>query len=58
LDLIVLNDARSEGAGFAVDTNRVTLIRADGCSEELPLMLKTELAEVLLDRVEAALRER
>jgi phosphopantothenoylcysteine decarboxylase/phosphopantothenate--cysteine ligase len=58
LDLIVLNNAGSEGAGFAVDTNRVTLIRADGCAEELPLMLKTELADVLLDRVEAALRER
>ncbi|HJR64580.1 MAG TPA: bifunctional phosphopantothenoylcysteine decarboxylase/phosphopantothenate--cysteine ligase CoaBC [Gemmatimonadaceae bacterium] len=58
LDLIVLNNARHEGAGFAVDTNRVTLIGADGCAEKLPLMLKTELADVLLDRVEAALRAR
>jgi phosphopantothenoylcysteine decarboxylase/phosphopantothenate--cysteine ligase len=58
LDLVVVNDAREQGAAFAVDTNRVTLLDASGGMEDLPLMPKTELADVLLDRVEALLRGR
>jgi phosphopantothenoylcysteine decarboxylase/phosphopantothenate--cysteine ligase len=52
LDMIVANDATEEGAGFGVATNRVTLLTADGKSESLDLMKKTELAEVILDRIE------
>jgi len=55
LDMIVVNDQNEEGAGFGGDTNRVTLMSRDGKREELPLMLKTELAEVLLDRIGAML---
>jgi phosphopantothenoylcysteine decarboxylase/phosphopantothenate--cysteine ligase len=55
LDMVVVNDAREEGAGFAVDTNRVSILYRDGRSEELPLMAKTALADILLDRVEALL---
>lgn len=55
LDLIVVNDAREAGAGFGTDTNRVTLIARDGSEESLPLMQKTELADIILDRVEARL---
>ena len=55
LDMVVVNDAREEGAGFAVDTNRVSIVYRDGRSEELPLMAKTALADILLDRVEALL---
>ena len=55
LDLIVVNDAREPGAGFGTDTNRVTLIARDGSEESLPLMQKTELADIILDRVEARL---
>jgi phosphopantothenoylcysteine decarboxylase/phosphopantothenate--cysteine ligase len=55
LDLLVINDALEPGAGFAVDTNRVTLIGRDGESEELPLLSKAELAERILERVEAML---
>ena len=51
-DLLVANDAGEEGAGFAVDTNRVTLLDREGGSEELPLMTKDEVAEAILDRVE------
>lgn len=58
LDLIVANDAREPGAGFAVDTNRVTLIARDGATEALPLMPKTDVAEAILDRVEGLLRAR
>jgi len=50
-DLIVANEAEAEGAGFEVDTNRVLLLGADGETEELPLLAKDEVAEVILDRV-------
>ena len=55
LDLVVVNDATEPGAGFAVDTNRVTLIGRDGRAESLPLMSKDDVAEAILDRVEALL---
>jgi phosphopantothenoylcysteine decarboxylase/phosphopantothenate--cysteine ligase len=58
LDLVVLNNANEAGAGFGVDTNRVTLITRNGKQEDLDLMSKTDLAEVLLDRVEEELRGR
>jgi phosphopantothenoylcysteine decarboxylase/phosphopantothenate--cysteine ligase len=52
LDAIVVNDAREPGAGFEVDTNRVTVLFADGRVDELPLMSKTEVADELMDRIE------
>ena len=51
LDLIAANDVTATDAGFAVDTNRVTLLASDGCSEELPLMSKFEVAEAILNKV-------
>ena len=52
LDMIVVNDATEAGAGFAVDTNRVTLLHRDGGEESLPLLPKTDVADAILDRVE------
>ena len=49
LDLIVANDISSDDAGFAVDTNRVTLLFANGTKEILPLMSKTEVAEKIVE---------
>jgi phosphopantothenoylcysteine decarboxylase / phosphopantothenate---cysteine ligase len=49
LDLIVANDISSRDAGFAVDTNRVTLLFANGTKEILPLMSKTEVAEKIIE---------
>ncbi len=54
-DLIVANDATEEGAGFEVDTNRVTLLSSDGEPEALPLQSKHEVAETVLDRIGARL---
>lgn len=51
LDFIAANDISADDAGFAVETNRVTLLFADGNQEGLPLMSKTEVAEVILARV-------
>ena len=48
LDAIVLNSLRDKGAGFGVDTNRVTIIRADGNSLELPLLSKAEAANEII----------
>ena len=56
--MVVLNDATEPGAGFGVDTNRVTLIDRSGTEEELQLMSKIDLAEVLLDRIEGKLNGR
>jgi phosphopantothenoylcysteine decarboxylase/phosphopantothenate--cysteine ligase len=58
LDFIILNNATEPGAGFGVDTNRVTIIDRGGNEESLDLMSKADVAEIILDRVEAALRER
>ncbi|HXT17846.1 MAG TPA: bifunctional phosphopantothenoylcysteine decarboxylase/phosphopantothenate--cysteine ligase CoaBC [Gemmatimonadaceae bacterium] len=52
LDMIVVNDATEAGAGFGVDTNRVTLLMRDGGEEQLPLMSKADVADAILDRVE------
>jgi phosphopantothenoylcysteine decarboxylase/phosphopantothenate--cysteine ligase len=56
LDLIVVNDATEAGAGFGVDTNRVTIISRNGSEEVLPLMSKRDVAEAILDRVEGLRR--
>lgn len=55
LDLIVLNDATEPGAGFEVETNRVTFIPRDGAAEATSLLSKPAIAELLLDRLAALL---
>jgi phosphopantothenoylcysteine decarboxylase/phosphopantothenate--cysteine ligase len=52
LDVVVLNVAGEPGAGFGGDTNRVTLVDAQG-SEAWPLLSKDEVAERLVDRIVA-----
>lgn len=51
LNMVVANDVSATDAGFAVDTNRVTLIQADGTVEALPLLSKAEVAERVVDKV-------
>lgn len=58
LDLIAANDVTEPGAGFAVETNRITLIDSRGRVEPLPLMSKAAVAEVILDRVVELLKEK
>ena len=58
LDLVVANDVTAPGSGFASDTNQVTLIDASGAAEALPLLPKYQVAQRILDRVVALLRER
>ncbi|MGD8403988.1 MAG: bifunctional phosphopantothenoylcysteine decarboxylase/phosphopantothenate--cysteine ligase CoaBC [Anaerolineales bacterium] len=55
LDIIAANDISATDAGFSVDTNRVTLLYADGKREALPLLSKFEVAETIVARVAALL---
>ena len=50
-DLIVLNSAKVEGAGFKVDTNQVELFGADGRSVHSELASKTTIAALILDQI-------
>jgi phosphopantothenoylcysteine decarboxylase/phosphopantothenate--cysteine ligase len=51
LDLIVANLVGQGASGFGSDTNQVSLLYRDGRTEDLPLMDKNTLANMLLDRV-------
>ncbi|MDY6912628.1 MAG: bifunctional phosphopantothenoylcysteine decarboxylase/phosphopantothenate--cysteine ligase CoaBC [Chloroflexota bacterium] len=51
LHFIVANDITGTDCGFGVDTNRVTIIDRNGTVDHLPLMLKSEVAHKILDRV-------
>lgn len=50
LDMIVANNLKVEGAGFAGDTNVASIITRDSV-KELPLMSKTSLAHKILDEI-------
>ena len=51
LDFIAANDISATDAGFAVETNRLTLLFADGTQETLPLMNKSEAAEKIIEHI-------
>lgn len=51
-DLIVANNVAEPGAGFAVDTNHIALVDADGVTD-VPPASKAQLAHRILDRVVA-----
>jgi phosphopantothenoylcysteine decarboxylase/phosphopantothenate--cysteine ligase len=53
-DMVIANDVGEPGAGFAVDTNRVTVVDHDA-AVEIPAGPKTEVAHRILDRVVARL---
>ncbi len=58
LDLIAVNDVLEPASGFEVDTNRLTLLYADGRVEPLPLLPKTIAAQRLLDALVGLYRAR
>ena len=55
LDLIVANDISAPGIGFQSDSNQVTLINKKEEVEHLPLLPKTEIAHLLLNRILASI---
>ena len=56
LDMIVANNLKTQGAGFGVDTNVVTILTPQE-TRELPLMGKDQVAQRLLDSIKAILRK-
>jgi phosphopantothenoylcysteine decarboxylase/phosphopantothenate--cysteine ligase len=58
LDLMVANDVAAPQAGFAVDTNAVTIIEPGGTHEVVPLMSKDRVAGRIFDRIVALRQQR
>lgn len=58
LDFICLNYPGRAESAFGSDTNRVTIVTADGEAEELPLASKRDIAEWILDRARSVVAER
>lgn len=54
-DMLCCNDIKAAGCGFATDTNRVDIYRADGTVESLPLLSKMETANRILKAAAAEL---
>lgn len=50
MDMIVANNVKESGAGFATDTNKVTFITKEEVNS-LPLMTKEEVADCLLTEI-------
>lgn len=49
LDMVCVNSLADPGAGFGTDTNKVTVICADGSSTPIPLKSKAEVASDIID---------
>ncbi len=59
LDLIVANNPRERGAGFATDTNKVTLLSGtDEKAVDLPLLSKYDVAMEILDRIKPLMEKK
>lgn len=56
LDAIVLNSLRDAGAGFGTDTNKITILSADGTALPYPLKTKREVAADVADFISSLLK--
>ena len=56
-DMIVANSLAEAGAGFGVDTNKVTFVTKDG-TESLDLMEKDQVARQIMDRLTGILKDK
>ena len=50
-DFIVLNSLRDKGAGFAVDTNKITILRKDNKLKNFELKSKKQVAIDIVDEI-------
>ncbi len=50
-DFIVANDVSKDGAGFKSDTNIVTIIDRDGRLDDYPILDKSQVSKIILDKV-------
>ena len=51
LDFIVLNSLQEKGAGFQTDTNKISIIDAEGNKTDFPLKSKKEVADDIIDKL-------
>lgn len=51
LDFIVLNSLNDKGAGFAYDTNKVTILTAQGKTTEYPIKSKKLVADDIVEEL-------
>ncbi|MDE6415985.1 MAG: bifunctional phosphopantothenoylcysteine decarboxylase/phosphopantothenate--cysteine ligase CoaBC [Duncaniella sp.] len=52
LDMVVVNSMRDAGAGFSGDTNKITVVTAEGDEKSFPLKSKSEVAADIIDCIE------
>lgn len=57
LDMLVLNDVSKPGAGFDCDTNIVRFLHRSGKEEQMDMMSKEQVADLILDRVKELRRQ-
>ena len=55
LDFIILNSLRDKGAGFATDTNKITIYRKNGERKVFPLKSKPEVAVDIVNEIAGCL---
>ncbi|GFN36351.1 bifunctional phosphopantothenoylcysteine decarboxylase/phosphopantothenate--cysteine ligase CoaBC [Tepidimicrobium xylanilyticum] len=58
LDFIVANDVSKDGAGFKEDTNVVTIIDREGIITDYPIMDKSEVAKIIIDKVKKLIEDK
>jgi phosphopantothenoylcysteine decarboxylase/phosphopantothenate--cysteine ligase len=58
LDMIVLNSLKDEGAGFGVDTNKITVLKKDGTSNSFPLKTKDSVARDIISEIVGLIKEK
>ena len=51
LDMIVLNSLADKGAGFRTDTNKITIVEADGTEKQYGLKSKRDVARDIFDEI-------
>ena len=55
LDFIVLNSLQDKGAGFGVDTNKISILTKDNKAIDFQLKMKTEVARDIIDHLASCL---
>ncbi len=58
LDMVVVNDLLQSGSGFAADTNAVTIIERSGRRQQVPTMLKSKVARIIISSVVEILKDK
>ncbi|WP_042348981.1 bifunctional phosphopantothenoylcysteine decarboxylase/phosphopantothenate--cysteine ligase CoaBC [Bacillus massiliigorillae] len=56
-DMIVANNVAAEGAGFASETNQVSMYKKDGTVIDVPMMSKHDVAKKILGEIASLLKK-